>query len=538
MARGAHRNLSLLTALIGVLLLGTDRAHAACNTIGERPVLYQSTLGSIDRPFIRFGCLDPACNRDTVSVQFASWDARERVAAATGTDLDPAQIKISFFFHPTDETPTDQPITPIVIVGGDDCSGTGTPQCWLERLLCHEGPECVTGSTFGLSTFGSTAAGRVTFRPPDALAAGPLTIAVTLGQNAPLPHLQTTSCAALLSKYTDSTLLACIDTIAQPASALAAVGARESGPSAPTAAPIFTQLVALPPTNNFGRVCNPKQGSPCQGSDELVNFTVDADGNLLLSMYWGGVIAPAPNPPAPPPRRTVTGSSPVAPFTSDVPGPILIPNAAYLESVAADGTTFNPPPDFRPESDPTRPNELTLTGTADKDTSVLRILRRRPWNYACVNPPAPTAACEPASASADCGRGTCAPLETPRYFACSTGPRAGLPCTSMAQCGGGACLLGTDCISKSTGKATGTCKVDSDCPTGSECGRGLFDFRKRVQQGIGKLRRTGGNELRVCDGGTTNGKLCTASLSCWDGLTPHFCVGFRATAGALSTSPP
>ena len=213
-----------------------------------------------------------------------------------------------------------------------------------------------------------------------------------------------------------SGLLACIDAL------YANDGA--CGTAVPDAR--FSSFTALPPPNDFQADCF-KEGPPCTATATATRMAVDAAGNLLMPLGWGGILVRDAGVPVPRLIRTRFQS----PFAFTVPA------QAFLHSFTPEGGLL--PPIFEPQIDPTvaSPNVVTLFGSIDAPYTILTVVRHH---------------------------GTCV-----------GGSEVGARCAADLDCKGGTCQ--TSCVDN---PAT-LCTTDGDCTTGV-CGR-LFDFGPAVTGG-------------------------------------------------------
>ena len=524
--------------LAGVVLLGSAvaaaSAHAGCNVIPDAAPAYRGVRGSIDRPYLIPDAehpftLRPACG----SPRFddLAFDATGD-GVVTATDLLVTIVPSA----------AAAASPPFLVVGNDDCSRFEEPVCWLEELLtCPRAPRCVGGSQVGLTTAQAGGMDTIALTFPDFDFAGPARLIVGRGDR-PLSAGQLQApCAELLRARPD--LAVCIDSIvpARPdgCEALAATAALPPLPSL-----AFAQLVALPGYNDYQAVCLRDAGAgggvpKCLGKASKVRYAVDPfTGRVEIPIRWAMILRPKGTPDQYY-RRAVEASTALEAF-SGVDRKIVIPSAAFLQTVPPQGGAFSPAPIFLPSDE--RPNELTLIGTADKGVSVLRFFPRLLWTHACGGGPNKGQACEPAPvdnvSQVDCPQSTCGDQLPARYYACAGGARAGLPCTRPHQCGASAtCAPGATCQTLSGGGSATPCQSDGDCPGGEQCGRGLFELRDRANQNLGTIERAAGfGERGVCASGGSEGDLCGGPLSCSFGLVR--CVQYRAAANPEATPTP
>jgi hypothetical protein len=152
----------------------------------------------------------------------------------------------------------------------------------------------------------------------------------------------------------------------------------------------------------------------------VARAALDAAGNLLIPMGWGGVLVADGGVPVPRLIRTRIAS----------PLPFQVPDQVFLHSFTPEGGLL--PPILEPQLAPSGAvtDVATFFGSADAPYTTIRVARRH---------------------------GTCV-----------GGDRNGLRCTTDVDCKGGLCQ--TSCVDA---PAT-PCTVDANCPSGA-CGR-LFDL--------------------------------------------------------------
>jgi hypothetical protein len=502
--------------LLTVLLLASHVrvAAAACNAIPDVQPFYRGAIGSIDRPFLSPDAdervtLRPACGSPTL--------AEAKFGAGHDGHVAPQDLVVTIIFKPHG-TSTHR----LVVAGNDDCEPFQEPVCCLERLFCPPTPTCLPGKDVALEINHTTGIDEVRFHFPDLGFGGPLAVGVsTTGK----PLDLTSGCA----KIARDGVFACIDSLvpseAAPCEALALERRAEPDP------PPVMQLIALPQSNDYQAVCSHDNGATprCMPSARSMSYTVEADGTLVLPMEWNKILRLEGGVGIQYDRRRLLASTAVEAF-DHVAGHVVIPGETFLQTMSQQGGPFVPAPIFQPTEPPTpRPNELTLTGTADKPKSVLRFFRRMAWQEQCDGGANSGQACEQA---ADCPNAACAVQESPGYFSCKGGARGGLPCTRPGHCPGGACTPRDFCYTPVVGVTAQSCFTDAECATGQECGRGLFEFRDRVDaKGRGTVDRVAAfGESGVCASGGSEGDACSGPLSCSLGFVS--CVRYRAEASA------
>jgi len=505
--------------LVLVALLVTtgavSRIHAACTTIPDRALFLRGARGSIDRPF-----LSPDPDEVVTLTSNAALDGDNSPAwPMASTDV----LITAIFKPPGGATPTT-----FFIAGNDDCESLEEPACFLERLFCHPARSCTTGTAVGLSIGMQNNLQQLRFHFPETHAAGSVILAVTSASQPPPLELQSETCAEFQKSGRRSDLAVCIDSF----------NLTDIDP--PGVDPAATHLVALPASNDYRAECTHDVGDQptCTGKAADIIYTVDAEGNVLIPMKWHNILRQlADGKLAQRELRASTSAEAVLGQGKRV----FIPSAVFLETMNHQGGSFSPSPLFVPQELPDRPNEQTVVGTADKGKSVLKIKRRKQWDHTCNGGSNQAQACEPATAIEDCPGAQCA-SSPPGYFACVGAERNTQPCTRSQHCPNGTCERISDsgslCFAYD-GQPTGAppCKQDNDCGPNADCGAGLFEYRNRLTNGVGKLHRTATSSVPgVCDRGSHVGQMCTGALTC-NGFIfgPAACVTYRADALTYSS---
>ncbi len=446
----------LFSALLWVLGEAAP-AKASCNIIPGAARSLRGAVGSIDRPFATPG----------------TWIELSALPSCTGQASLPASAAdavVTIVFEPPGGDRT-------VVVLSPDCDATHVPGPLASDIRRCEREAGVTqvhcihaeadASPLDLVLRPRDGEPRLLFRFPDTDAlfgetvddrtlTGPAAIAVT-ARNQALPcELAAATCATA----GDSTSV-CIDE-------LFAV----DGSCSTAAHPLFSHFTALPPSNDYQGLCT-APSPPCTGTSREVRMTTDRDGNLLVPLDWRGVLPEIDLPIA----RLLGGATTVEAFRGSG-APVRIPGPSFLESFAPEGALL--PPIFRPRAETTESSSLTLFGSVDAPETVLRIRRR-----------------------------------SPALLQCDDGDNAGSPCLEPTDCPGGACAEST-CSGVTEG--AGPCSSDAQCGEG-ECGPGLFEFRDRLDGGVGPIlieralsadAETGG----VCADGAELGQACGANSDC------------------------
>jgi len=461
------------TALL-LALIAARRGDAVCNTIPGTTQSFRAAQTTIDRPFASPGevltlGLDPTCY--PIERSFSS-NPRDQVVTVIFTPPGGGSSRRN------------------VVVLATDCTRIGTCP-GVASTTCV--PANQPGQVVDLEVV-DTLHLRVRFpdtdavfrAPSDALTfAGPATVAVTRAGD-PLPcALASHTCA---EEQDTLSLLACADEL------FAA-----DGNCSPTPHPIFPHFTALPFANDYQAVCTTPT-PPCTGTTGDFRFTVDTAGNLLLPMDWRGVLVNRDLVPVP---RLLRGSTPLEAMAGGGT-PVRIPEAAFLGSFTPEGRKL--PPIFDPQADPMDLAAMTLFGSADAPTSILRVARRVPVPV-CVGGTNAEGACTTAR---DCPGGAC----TASFRACAGGPEAGQPCVADGDCAGGVCRAAA-CVGGR--RARQVCHTDQDCP-GGECGSGLFDFTDRLLDRVGPVVLRRG----ACIGGSKALASCTGDADCPGGQCGTF----------------
>jgi hypothetical protein len=508
------------------LALGpSGSARASCNTIPERPVFLRGALGATDRPFARAGA------GDMVQLRGACGSPRPADFNRDGT-VDQRDLMVTIIFKPV----TGAPPHSVVITARGGCAAVNSGTCCFERLFSHAGIQCFEAKPDELTVEAGSDAAQLRFKFPDTEWNGPATIAVTATGRQPPLELETRRCA----DFSRDDLSFCIDELYQDV----------DGKCTTTRAdlhPMFSQFMGLPPSNDYREICSatPTGDPKCKGGAESLRLSVMSDGTMVIPMRWTNILKDKPDGSGKD-RRWIQGSSAIEAF-KDSGSPIVIPSAAFLESFGDTGVPFLHRPKFVPIEPRDRPNELTLSGTADKHTSQLRIAPRKPWEYTCSGGARVGQACEPQpqdhADEVDCDLpGTCSVQSAPRLFTCLGGEHDTRPCTRPRHCPHGKCLPGSTKCHPVLGASTGKdCTTDADCGSGQECGPALFELRDRFPTPTAEQplpRKVSGGFRGVCDGGAKMGQICGSAWSCYQfpfGFAD--CVTYRTEAGKYDPEP-
>jgi hypothetical protein len=251
----------------------------------------------------------------------------------------------------------------------------------------------------------------------------------------------------------------------------------------------FPSFTALPPPNDFRALCDDSgpYSPPCApDAPASVRFAVDQRGNMLVPMWWQGVLEPLP----PPLARFVKGST-AFPAGDGGSRPIRIPDAAPLGAYTPKGVRV--PALFQPQIGSPADRELALFGLADAPQSVLRIASRPGARRGFRQ-------CDAASTN------------------------AGEVCGRNEQCPGGLCEAQPRCLPA----GPPVCAEDVDCGPNAQCGRRAHETASRMRNGVGPVEiPRAGTTGRVCNGGPADGQPCPTTGACAGGAV---CVDYRAQA--------
>jgi len=286
---------------------------------------------------------------------------------------------------------------------------------------------------------------------------GPAAIAVT-ALGAPLPcALATTSCES------QNGLLACVDEFF----------ARDGGCGRSFEHPTFPSFTALPVPNDFAGTCF-RDDPPCTAASSELRSVVDGAGNLMFPMAWHGVLAQTPGIPIPRLIRTRV----------KFPAEVAAPGQISFSSWSPEGRRL--PPIFEPQVDPTvvEPDFLTLFGSADAPSTVLRMARRN---------------------------GTC-----------DGGAKSGVLCSAATDCPGGICR------NSCTLAPSVFCASNADCATGA-CGE-IFDFEPLLPAFDGGPLVLGRTVPEFCQAGEAY-EVCAGPMDCPD--IGDACVSYATEAENL-----
>ncbi|MCC6765147.1 MAG: PD40 domain-containing protein [Deltaproteobacteria bacterium] len=396
----------LAVVALGAAALRPDAARAGCDLIPQAQPVFRGALGTLDRPYAGPG-------------DFVELHVRPGVCdqASAGLPQSVDDLVVTLVFEPLSGPKR------VVVLTTDACDAPGV----AARLgTCDAAPGVASVACVQMNAAGPTDMAiverdgipRLRFRfpntdlfldgsPDDRTLAGPATIAVSPKSASTFPcGLAATTCEADAASLG---LVACVDDLY----------ARD-GTCAPNLDPTFANFTALPPPSDYQAACY-TESPPCTAFAEEARLTVDRGGNLLVPVYWQGVLVKDGDQPVPRLLRA----------TIEPPVAVTIPSDVFVSSLTTEGQRL--PPIFEPETDPSAGATAALAffGSVDVRQTVLRIAQRR--------------------------------------GVCQGGTEAGHDCNSVLDCNGSTCA--DACVG---GAADGlTCAADGDCP-GGRCGS-LFD---------------------------------------------------------------
>ena len=412
--------LRALVLAIGLVVVRPIGAWAGCDLIPQAQPIFRGTLGTLDRPFAGPGDFVELHVRPTVCDQ-----------ASPGLPASVDDLVVTLLFEPTGG-----PRRAIVLTTqscADVDLGQQLAACQATPGMTAGGVSCVQMNATGpvdMDIVERDSIPRLRFRFPDTDAlvggpdddrtlAGPVTIAVSPRTASALPcGLITSSCE---SQAAALGLTACVDELFD-----------RNGTCDTTPEPTFHDFTALPPPSDYQASCFTEQ-PPCTATAEETRLTLDRDGNILIPVFWQGVVVRDGDQPVP---RLLNAT--IAP-----PVPVTIPDAVFVSSLTTEGQRL--PPIFEPQTDPATntTDALQFFGSVDVRQTVLRIAQRR--------------------------------------GVCAGGSEDGNDCNSYLDCNGATCA--TACVGGTNDRLT--CGDDGDCPGGGACGD-LFDaaaFASLAQDG-------------------------------------------------------
>ena len=392
--------------LAASILVAPDSARAGCDLIPQAQPIFRGALGTLDRPFAGPGDFVEVHVRPPVCDQ-----------ASPGLPQSVDDLVVTLVFEPIAGPKR------VVVLTTTACDDAALTQqlATCDQAASVAGVTCVQMNGAGptdMAIVERDGIPRLRFRFPntdvllggpadDHTLAGPATIAVSpKGANALPCGLATTTCAADAANLG---LVACVDDLY----------ARD-GTCAPNLDPTFGHFTALPPPSDYQATCF-TESPPCTAVADEARLTVDSQGNLLVPVYWQGILVKDGDQPVPRLLRAT-----IAP-----PVPVTIPSNVFVSSLTTEGQRL--PPIFEPQTDPTAgtTDALEFFGSVDVRQTVLRIAQRR--------------------------------------GVCQGGSEDGHDCNTELDCNGNACAA----VCVGGGNDRLTCGDDGDCP-GGRCGK-LFD---------------------------------------------------------------
>jgi len=480
-----------------VLVLGVRVASAACNLIPQTTKIFDSVVGTTNRPFAAPG--------EPIEVGVRPCDSSSAGLSMTASD----QVVTVVF------TPEAGAMRNAAVLTAGTCAALSTELAACTGALGGGQVTCIEGPAAGFKTVQRAAGPHLQFAFPntdallgmmgDALTlAGPASIAVTRTTSGSLPcdlDRSATTCASAAPGMPG--MIACID----------AFFANDGSCSATQPQGTFNHFTALPVANDFSSACI-DEAPPCNPTATQFRMTTDSDGNALMPMNWSGILLRPGGIPFP---RLLSASL-------STPLPITFPGQSFFASFSPDGGPLAPifVPQFNPDS---TSSVLSLFGSADAPLTVLRIARFSSGFQMC-------------NGGINDGLPCNGPDDCPAL--CNLGSNGGERCTSDAGCPGGTCNNPSDASCGPTvcvggGNAGNPCTADTFCPDG-KCGPAVFDLSPLTFQGVGPVvlpRQPG-----VCAGGPSSGAVCTMPGDCPGSfcLTDGFCQGDTSQACSLSSA--
>ncbi len=382
-------------------------ARSGCDLIPQSQPIFRGALGTVDRPFAGPG-------------DFVELHVRPLICDQASPGLPPGvdDLVVTLVFKPL--------VGPqrAVVLTTQSCGDAGLA---TQLGACDATPgissvTCVqmnrTGGPVDMDIIQRDGIPRLRFRFPDTDAllgaavddrtlAGPATIAVSARSQASLPcALASSTCSA---RPATLGVVACVDELF----------ARD-GTCANNLDATFTHFTALPPPSDYQATCF-AESPPCTAVADEARLTLDRAGNLLVPVYWQGVLIEDGDQPVPRLLRA----------TIRPPVPVTIPSGVFVSSLTTEGQRL--PPIFEPQTDPATSSTAALSffGSVDVRKTVLRIARHR--------------------------------------GVCQGGTEDGGDCDVPVDCNGGLCA--DACVGGGNDRLT--CGTDADCPNG-RCGA-LYD---------------------------------------------------------------
>ncbi|MCC6848671.1 MAG: PD40 domain-containing protein [Deltaproteobacteria bacterium] len=395
------RTLAVYALVAAALALRPGDARAGCDLIPQAQPVFRGALGTLDRPYAGPGDFVELHVRPAVCDQ-----------ASAGLPQSVADLVVTLVFEPLAGPKR------VVVLTTDACDAPGVV---AQLATCDAAPGVADVACVRMNAAGPTDMAiverdgipRLRFRFPDTdlfldgsaddrTLAGPATIAVGPKSAPTLPcGLAAATCRAEAASLG---LVACVDDL------YARDGTCASHPD-----PTFANFTALPPPSDYRATCY-TESPPCAAVADEARLTVDRGGNLLVPVYWQGVIVKDGDQPVPRLLRA----------TIEPPVPVTIPSNVFLSSLTTEGQRL--PPIFEPQTDPSAgaTTALEFFGSVDVRQTVLRIAQRR---GVCQGGVEDGRDC---NGALDCNGSTCADV-------CVGGANDRSPCGDDGDCPGGRC---------------------------------------------------------------------------------------------------
>lgn len=396
-----YRTFHALVLAIALVGIRPDTARSGCDLIPQAQPIFRGSLGSLDRPFAGPGDFVELHVRPTICDQ-----------ASPGLPVSVDDVVVTLLFEPINGPKR------AVVLTTQSCANATLVQ---SMATCDAAPNVSGVTCVQMNATGPTdmdiverdSIPRLRFRFPDTTAilgagapdrtlAGPVTIAVSSLTQTTLPcGLASSTCSQQAAALG---LTACVDQLfARDGTCNASLDAT------------FADFTALPPPSDYQASCF-AESPPCTATADETRLTLDRAGNILVPVFWQGVVIKDGDQPVPRLLRAT-----IAP-----PVPVVIPSATFVTSLTTEGQRL--PPIFEPQSDPTQTttDALSFFGTVDVRQTVLRIAHRR---GVCQGGTEDGKDC---NGDLDCNGNTCADV-------CVGGTNDRLTCGDDGDCPGGRC---------------------------------------------------------------------------------------------------
>lgn len=345
----------------------------------------------------------------------------------------------------------------------------------------------------------------------------------------------------------------------------AGIGALAVGPSdGDPAACTITSTRAT----DFGGHCTKDKGEhgpKCRGENPgpITVVPLGDCGGIAVPFDYASILGEEPN-------RDLSGRTAVSREADALSGPIDLPGGAagveFLGSMDLEGKSTNHrKTDIRPvlaDDDDEDSDELVIRGTVDSPGSTVLVFPRLQVSVVCKDDGqacqcfkstgkkdtdvtmagcwTPGEECRFLQGDAD-PRCAALPSKHIGFYACEAAAgvddydKTGLPCTNADHCGpGGKCTASTVCVGRGNAvwqsgwAAPGgakECRIDSPddehgCPSGSQCGLSLFDFKDRYSIVFDLPAAGPGRDAGVCS--NDRKRKCLTDGRCGEGV----CVGY------------